>query len=113
MPRRPRIHLDGVALHIVQRGHNGEPCFFAKEDYFTYRHWLAEALAEAQCALHAYVLMTNHPRSGSWTRPSGRLPSWLARRKRVLGLDPGKAAGPALQRGATTPGGSAGAQSGA
>ena len=29
MPRRPRIQLDGVPLHIVQRGHNREPCFFA------------------------------------------------------------------------------------
>ena len=29
MPRRPRVHLDGVPLHIVQRGHNREPCFFA------------------------------------------------------------------------------------
>jgi hypothetical protein len=28
MPRRPRIHLDGVPLHIVQRGHNRQPCFF-------------------------------------------------------------------------------------
>jgi len=28
MPRRPRIHLDSVPLHIVQRGHNREPCFF-------------------------------------------------------------------------------------
>lgn len=60
MPRRPRIHLDGVPLHIVQRGHNREACFFAEEDYYTYLHWLKEALAEAQCALHAYVLMTNH-----------------------------------------------------
>ena len=60
MPRRPRIHLDGVPLHIVQRGHNREPCFFAEDDYRSYLHWLGEALAEADCALHAYVLMTNH-----------------------------------------------------
>jgi hypothetical protein len=33
MPRRTRVHLDGVPLHIVQRGHNREPCFFAEEDY--------------------------------------------------------------------------------
>jgi hypothetical protein len=33
MPRRPRLHLDGVLLHIVQRGHNREPCFFGEEDY--------------------------------------------------------------------------------
>jgi putative transposase len=60
MPRRPRVHLDGVPLHIVQRGHNREPCFFAEDDYASYLHWLGEALGEAECALHAYVLMTNH-----------------------------------------------------
>ena len=60
MPRRPRIHLDGVPLHIVQRGHNRQPCFFAEEDYHTYIHWLNEALKKAPCDLHAYVLMTNH-----------------------------------------------------
>ncbi len=56
MPRRPRIHLDNIPLHIVQRGHNREPCFFAEEDYRSYLHWLGET----ECALHAYVLMTNH-----------------------------------------------------
>jgi putative transposase len=60
MPRRPRVQLDGLPLHIVQRGHNREPCFFAEDDYHSYLHWLGEALAEAECALHAYVLMTNH-----------------------------------------------------
>ena len=60
MPRRPRIHLDKVPLHIVQRGHNREPCFFAEEDYHAYLHWLGEALRENGCALHAYALMTNH-----------------------------------------------------
>jgi putative transposase len=49
-----------VPLHIVQRGHNREPCFFAEEDYVGYLHWLGEALTEFDCALHAYVLMTNH-----------------------------------------------------
>jgi putative transposase len=60
MPRRPRVHLDGVPLHIVQRGHNREPCFFSEDDYHSYLHWLGEVLREADCALHAYVLMTNH-----------------------------------------------------
>ena len=44
----------------MQRGHNLEPCFFAEEDYSSYLYWLGEALKEAGCALHAYVLMTNH-----------------------------------------------------
>ena len=60
MPRRPRVHLDGVPLHIVQRGHNREPCFFGEEDYQAYLHWLGEALKKERCALHAYALMTNH-----------------------------------------------------
>ena len=52
--------MDAVPLHIVQRGHNREPCFFVEEDYFAYLHWLGEALKEAHAALHAYALMTNH-----------------------------------------------------
>ena len=60
MARRPRIHLDGVPLHLVQRGHNREPCFFGEEDYHAYLHWLGQALSKERCALHAYVLMTNH-----------------------------------------------------
>ena len=60
MPRRSRIHLDGVPLHIVQRGHNRERCFFAEDDCRIYLYWLDKALAQFGCALHAYVLMTNH-----------------------------------------------------
>ena len=60
MRRRPRVHLDGVALHLVQRGHNREPCFFGEEDYQAYLHRLGEALKKEHCALHAYALMTNH-----------------------------------------------------
>jgi len=60
MPRRPRVHLDGVPLHIVQRGHNHAPCFFGAEDYFAYLLWLAEALSQSHSALHAYALMTHH-----------------------------------------------------
>ena len=60
MPRRPRIHLDGLPLHIVQRGHNREPCFFCEQDYLAYLHWLGEALVKERCMLHAFALMTNH-----------------------------------------------------
>lgn len=60
MPRRPRILLDGVPLHIVQRGHNRRPCFFVEEDHRAYLHWLSHGLNEHGIALHAYVLMTNH-----------------------------------------------------
>ncbi len=33
MLRVPRIHPDNAPLHIVQRGHNREPCFLGEEDY--------------------------------------------------------------------------------
>jgi putative transposase len=60
MPRRARIHIAEMPLHIVQRGHNRGACFFNEVDYLSYQHWLGEALRENDCALHAYVLMTNH-----------------------------------------------------
>lgn len=60
MPRRPRIHLPDLPLHIVQRGHNRDACFFAEADYLAYREWLGEALKATGCQLHAYVQMTNH-----------------------------------------------------
>jgi len=45
MPRRRRVHLDAVPLHIVQRGHNREPCFFDEQGYHAYLQWLGETLA--------------------------------------------------------------------
>ena len=60
MPRRPRVHLDDVPLHIVQRGHNRDACFLGDDDFLTYLHWLGQALHETDCQLHAWVLMTNH-----------------------------------------------------
>jgi putative transposase len=60
MPRRPRIHLAGVPLHVIQRGHNRDACFFIEDDYLAYRDWLGEALKTTGCRLHAYVQMTNH-----------------------------------------------------
>lgn len=60
MPRRPRIHLAGLPLHVVQRGHNRDACFLAEDDYLVYCEWLGEALKSTGCLLHAYVLMTNH-----------------------------------------------------
>jgi putative transposase len=60
MPRRPRLALAGVAAHIIQRGNNRGACFFADEDYALYLHHLEELARLFGCAVHAYVLMTNH-----------------------------------------------------
>ncbi|MBM2829982.1 MAG: transposase [Gammaproteobacteria bacterium] len=60
MPRKPRFYLPGVAVHAVQRGHSREPVFYEDQDYRAYLNWLTEAAGRYQCAVHAYVLMTNH-----------------------------------------------------
>ena len=43
MARLPRFTLPGVPQHIIQRGNNREPCFYAEEDYGRYRQNLTEA----------------------------------------------------------------------
>lgn len=60
MARKPRFSLTGVPQHVIQRGNNREPCFFAAEDYRFYLDSLKEACEKYHCAVHAYVLMTNH-----------------------------------------------------
>jgi putative transposase len=54
------MFLPGVPAYIVQRGHSREPVFFEESDYRAYLTWLGEAARRYDCALHAYVLMTNH-----------------------------------------------------
>jgi len=60
MPRRARIVLPNIPVHLIQRGNNRQACFFADEDYSTYLCWLDEYAGTSQCQVHAYVLMTNH-----------------------------------------------------
>jgi putative transposase len=60
MPRRARLTLPGVPLHLIQRGNNRQACFFTDEDYRFYLDWLAEHADKNGCRVHAYVLMTNH-----------------------------------------------------
>lgn len=60
MPRKPRFYLPGVPAHIVQRGNCRQAVFFKESDYSAYLGWLVEGAEKHGCALHAYVLMTNH-----------------------------------------------------
>lgn len=60
MPRRARLTLQGVPLHLIQRGNNRQACFFADDDYRFYLDRLAEYAGKIGCHIHAYVLMTNH-----------------------------------------------------
>jgi putative transposase len=60
MPRRARLRLAGVPLHLVQRGNNRAACFLAAADRAYFLRHLGELAARFDCSVHAYVLMTNH-----------------------------------------------------
>ena len=60
MARPPRLELPGVPLHVVQRGVNRGACFFTDADRRFYLKCLAKFAARRGCAIHAYVLMSNH-----------------------------------------------------
>lgn len=60
MPRKPRFYLPGIAAHIVQRGNCKQAVIYDQPDYQVYLSRLAEGAEKYGCAIHAYVLMTNH-----------------------------------------------------
>ncbi|MBK1700410.1 transposase [Thiococcus pfennigii] len=60
MPRKQRFFLPDIPAHVVQRGHNRQPVFFADEDRLAYLSWLKEGAERYCCDIHAYVLMGNH-----------------------------------------------------
>ena len=60
MPRRARLSFPGIPWHIIQRGNNRSACFHSEEDYQFYLHYLKEFADRFGCAVHSYVLMTNH-----------------------------------------------------
>lgn len=60
MPRPLRLDLPGIPQHVIQRGNDRQPCFFSDVDHQRYRDDLRELAQREGCAVHAYVLMTNH-----------------------------------------------------
>ena len=60
MPRQARLVLPDVALHVIQRGHNRQPCFRQETDRLVYLTLLHQLSTKSRCAVHAYCLMTNH-----------------------------------------------------
>ena len=60
MPRRPRLFLEGVTQHIIQRGNNRQTIFTDDAERRQYLAWLGEISEDRGLDIHAYVLMTNH-----------------------------------------------------
>jgi len=52
--------VPGLPTHLVQRGNNRQEIFLEEADYRAYLYFLDEARKRYFCAIHAYVLMTNH-----------------------------------------------------
>jgi len=83
MARLGRFFLADQPLHVIQRGNDRGAIFFRPEDFALYRTLLGEAARHHGCAIHAYVLMTNHvhvlltPRAGGSV---SRLMQWLGTR---------------------------------
>lgn len=49
MPRSRRIDLPGIPQHVVQRGHDRQPCFFAEADYLCCLTTLRETALREGC----------------------------------------------------------------
>lgn len=47
-------------MHVIHRGHSRMDCFRDMADFSVYWHFLLEFSPKFDCAIHAYVLMTNH-----------------------------------------------------
>lgn len=62
---------------MIQRGNNRDAVFFYEADYARYRAWLAEAAARHGCAIHAFVLMTNHVHLLAMPREPHSLPRMI------------------------------------
>jgi putative transposase len=58
MPRQPRIDLPGVPQHLVQRGNDRRPCFFAPIDRTRYLDGLRDAASRHAAPYTPNVLMT-------------------------------------------------------
>ena len=77
MPRCTGVHIDGLLLQIVQRGHNRAACFLDDRDRLAYAGWLRDALERERCQPHAYVLMTNHVHLRLTPEHAARVPQLL------------------------------------
>lgn len=60
MARLSRFILPGQPQHVILRGNNRAEIFCADADYSFYLEKLKQACDKHGCAVHAYVLMTNH-----------------------------------------------------
>ena len=60
MPRRPRLVIPEIPLHITQRGINRAATFLSDDDYQRYHEPMVETAETGSIRFHAYAPMGNH-----------------------------------------------------
>jgi putative transposase len=60
MPRRPRIYIPGISVHVIQRGDNGAAIVGGRADYRRLLALLKEATTHHGVDVHGFVIMTTH-----------------------------------------------------
>ncbi len=81
MARLPRFHSADLPQHVIQRGNNRMLIYRERDDYDMCRNLLRQALEQHDCALHAYVFMSNHLH----LLVSSREPTGISRAMQSLG----------------------------
>lgn len=77
MARQGRCFVTDQVLHVIQRGNNRQAIFFEDQDYGQYHECLTLAAQQYGCAVHAYVLMTNHVHLLLTPRKKSSLPGMM------------------------------------
>ncbi len=60
MTRLPMLVVQGLPMHVVQRGNNKQATFYVEDNYRVYLQAVLDVSERYKCDVHAYVLMTNH-----------------------------------------------------
>src|SRR5918995_400995 len=77
MPRPPRVCLDGVPLHIVNRGNRRERVFLEDADYLGFLAALAVAAERTSVRLLVFCLMSNHFHIVLWPLIGSEIPAYI------------------------------------
>jgi putative transposase len=60
MARRKRVFIEGLTLHVTQRGNNKCPTFVCDADFESFLWFLRFAMRRYHFLVHSYALMSNH-----------------------------------------------------
>jgi putative transposase len=77
MPRRLRVFLDGVPLHVVNRGNRRERVFLVEADYLGFLGAIATAAERTTVRLLSYCLMPNHFHLVLWPEVGVEVPAYM------------------------------------